>query len=344
MMKLMWFILTIILIGSLILGGCAPAGTSAGKLVIPALPPGSSWYSMMLVLSQVINKNTDLTAIVEPLTNPLVFADLMMEGNAHLMMLQADLQRYTFTGKKGKLAPAIWPETRPAYPGMRLLMGGNNGYYGVVTGEFTGIKNLQQLRGKKFAMLYPTLSAQQYAEAMLKHLGIDPTKDLTALEYPFPTGALVDLSMKKIDAVITTLGGSKVVEADAKVGIIWLPIDQETVDYLHNIDSDIESAVAGTYIPGVKQPTQVIKLLNSFLCDKSLDEKVAYQIVKAICEHAKEAAGATWEVTEWTKERAIVTNAFVPYHPGAIKYFKEQGMWTSELDALQTRLLSELPK
>jgi hypothetical protein len=32
---------------------------------------------------------------------------------------------------------------------------------------------------------------------------------------------------------------------------------------------------------------------------------------------------------------------FIPYHPGAVKFFKEKGLWSKEMDALQAKLLSE---
>jgi hypothetical protein len=32
-------------------------------------------------------------------------------------------------------------------------------------------------------------------------------------------------------------------------------------------------------------------------------------------------------------------DATIPYHPGAVKYFKEVGAWSAKMDAVQKKLL-----
>ena len=43
---------------------------------------------------------------------------------------------------------------------------------------------------------------------------------------------------------------------------------------------------------------------------------------------------------EWTRERAVTREATIPYHPAAIRFYKERSAWTAEMDWIQQQLLS----
>jgi TRAP-type uncharacterized transport system substrate-binding protein len=46
---------------------------------------------------------------------------------------------------------------------------------------------------------------------------------------------------------------------------------------------------------------------------------------------------------EWTKARAVDPDVTLPYHPAAIRFFKDSGVWPAKMDEAQKRLLAMNP-
>jgi TRAP-type uncharacterized transport system substrate-binding protein len=46
---------------------------------------------------------------------------------------------------------------------------------------------------------------------------------------------------------------------------------------------------------------------------------------------------------EWTRERVASHEVTLPYHPAAVRFFKERGVWKPEMEQAQQKLLSLNP-
>ena len=77
------------------------------------------------------------------------------------------------------------------------------------------------------------------------------------------------------------------------------------------------------------------------MATKELSDEAAYEVVKALWEYNQELGDAYPALKSWRRERMVSKNAFIPYHPGAIKFFKEKQLWSKEMEALQTKLSSQ---
>jgi len=67
-------------------------------------------------------------------------------------------------------------------------------------------------------------------------------------------------------------------------------------------------------------------------------EDMAYLITKTLLESQKELTMVHSEGKEWTVSNTLKPPP-APFHSGAIKYFKEKGLWTPDLEKFQEKLL-----
>jgi len=71
-------------------------------------------------------------------------------------------------------------------------------------------------------------------------------------------------------------------------------------------------------------------------------DQAVYLIVKAIHENYRELAPAHPLLKEWTPDKFVQTIGLAaPYHPGAIKFYKEVGLWKEDAQKAHEKLLKE---
>jgi hypothetical protein len=61
------------------------------------------------------------------------------------------------------------------------------------------------------------------------------------------------------------------------------------------------------------------------VCHEAMDEGIIYQITKLIIEKKSELAMAHKAANDISLQSAVVGSP-LPYHPGAIRYYKEKGI------------------
>ncbi|MGD8366722.1 MAG: TAXI family TRAP transporter solute-binding subunit [Desulfobacterales bacterium] len=85
---------------------------------------------------------------------------------------------------------------------------------------------------------------------------------------------------------------------------------------------------AGTY-EGIDKDVHTYTLPQMWLCRTDLDEDLVYKIIKAVYEHEEEKNAIHPLAKMYNVKNAFRGSPGVPvgFHPGAIKYYKEKGIW-----------------
>jgi TRAP transporter TAXI family solute receptor len=87
------------------------------------------------------------------------------------------------------------------------------------------------------------------------------------------------------------------------------------------------------YIGVIEEPTPTLAFYTTIFFREDISDEVVYELVKAALDHHKEYATVHPMLPEVDVARAA-TIVGTPFHPGAIKYYKEKGVWTHEHEKL----------
>lgn len=90
---------------------------------------------------------------------------------------------------------------------------------------------------------------------------------------------------------------------------------------------------------GQTKDLHLVALNSYFMTRPGVSKKIVYNVTKALLENTKEFATYHRAARLWTLKRTM-RNVALPFHPGAIQYFKEKGVWTAAHEANQKKLLN----
>lgn len=140
-----------------------------------------------------------------------------------------------------------------------------------------------------------------------------------------------DLASQQIDGLIGPIGNiigvpvAAVNESAAQMDIVKFGVDGEYREAAMKEWPFFSPAVipAGTY-EWMDYDVDTMGIYNFAICHKDLPESLVYEIVKTIMEN-NDSMVTTHSAAKETLPENFVHNTFLPYHPGAIRYFEEKG-------------------
>ena len=226
--------------------------------------------------------------------------------------------------------------------------GGIGKVYGLVVRSGSGINTPADLKGKKLA--YPDVFPvyQIMADAILTAYGLT-RRDVTLVQYT-STEKLPDMARtRRVDAfVCPIIAGTDIV----------LDLTTTRDGYIVSIAPDkidaCVKATGGLYwkgsIPARTYKGQDKEILGFAAADlyhlrSVLPESLVYAMTRVFWEHLKELidmGGGTANQFSNAKDSVLPRVFVVPFHAGAVRYYKEIGVWTAEQEALQQKLEKEL--
>jgi len=137
---------------------------------------------------------------------------------------------------------------------------------------------------------------------------------------------------KTIDAGIIAAGYpiAAVMELARDIPIRLLEVEPEALKRLQAKFPNVCPMVipAGTY-KGIDKDVHTYTLPQMWICRADLPADLVYKIIKAVYDHPEERDAIHPMAKKYTIENAFRGTKSVPvgFHPGAIRYYKEKGIW-----------------
>jgi len=190
----------------------------------------------------------------------------------------------------------------------------------------SGIKEISQLKGKKITPGPKGSAVELVTRRILEMYGIT-YKDVQAQMVSFGEGAqlLIDNHIEAILYGAMVLPTPGLVNANSQRQIRLLSLSEDVIQKLVKTYRGLEpyTIPPNTY-KGVDYPAKGVASQCNLIAREDMPEEVAYGITKSIAENF-ERYQSTVKPMSMAKAEHMPKDAGIPFHPGALRYFKERG-------------------
>ena len=304
--------------------GLAAAGASAQQIAIATSNPGAIYHSIGTAIAKVLNES-GVNATVQPATSPNQYLPLISSGEFDMGPVNLQELSYAYKGE-------AWFAGR-ANKGLRLLAL----HYPLRVTMFvradSDMQTIADLKGKRMTAGYTAQKTINPQNAAMYATADMTESDIKPVPVPSVVGGANAFMSGSADAFMFALGAGKVREADAAVGgiralkIIKQPDSEEKirkhwpVGYLTLVNP---GPAAG---PGVKEPTWMLTYPQAIASGEKMSDEAAYNVAKAMYNGAAQLGKLLPPFRLFNPKEMVGPSGGVPYHPGAIKFYKEVGIW-----------------
>lgn len=305
-------------------GGAAFALTPlafAQQKFINVLTGGQSgvYYPMGVALSQIWGRALpDAKVTVQSTKASAENLNLLQAGRGEIAFTLGDSLSDAWKGDK----EAGFPKPLDK---LRAVAGMYPNYIQIVASGDSGIKTLADLKGKRISVGAPKSGTELNSRAVLKAAGL-AYSDFSKVEY-LPFGESVELMKnRQLDVTLQSagLGVSSIRDLASSVPIVLVPIPPEVVAKIGDAAYQAATIPADTYTGQTADvPTTAIK--NFLVSHSGVSDDAVYAMTKAMFDNLTTLV-ASHNAAKGIKLETATTGTMVPFHPGAIKFYREAGV------------------
>jgi TRAP transporter TAXI family solute receptor len=286
------------------------------SLTLGTASPGGVYYVYGEALAQILTEKLGIPVNPFPTQGSIQNVKLLDSGGAQLGLITMS------TGLEGWNGTGEW--TKGArFRNIRALFPMYDNPFQAVVLQRSGITTFAQLDKKRIGVGPRAGNGATYGPGIFKIIGISPE-----MSYGSYNDMGTDLLAGHIDALLTLLGAPvpAIQSVDAKEPVTFLSLSAEQMEAIRKEWPEFGPAkiAAGTYRLMDKDYVTV-GVPNFVIGRADLPDDLIYQLVKAVFENQPRLVKATSAASD-TLPQNVVKNTFLPFHPGAVRYYREIGI------------------
>ena len=290
------------------------------RLSIATGGTGGVYYPLGGGFAALISKHLPgVEATAEVTTASVDNMKLLHADRVALTLTQSDIALDAYQGQMKGFSEKV---------GVRTISALYSNYMHIVALDGSGIKTINDLRGKRVSTGAPGSGTEVKGLRVLEAYGIT-AKDLKSQDRLGASESAAAMKDRRIDAFIWDGGlpTAAILDLGATPGIkIQLIGHGDGVAKMVSKYGPVYfvgTIPKGTY-GGMETDVQVAALTNLLTVHERMDEALAYQITKLLHERTADLVAVHQAAQEITLKSAVVGSP-VPFHPGALRYYKEKG-------------------
>lgn len=225
----------------------------------------------------------------------------------------------------------------------RVLMGRKNAFSVVATKE-SGITKPEDLKGKRMAWVPANSSVNIKVEPVLAFAGLT-LADVQLVQFPSYVASLRALIEGRADCAGAAVNTSVLRELEASPrGISWVQLDpnnaqgwaamRRVVSFAEPLRETIGSGVSDSAPANVMGYRYPMITVNSDTPDAEV-----YALMKSVHQTFDLYKGVNATMPRWAMSQAGTPPMDAAFHPGAIRFLTEVGVWNAEAQAWQDAAL-----
>lgn len=245
----------------------------------------------------------------------------LRDGEISFGIVQSDWQYNAYRGE-GVFADG------PPFRDLRSVFSLHSEMFTVAVSKGSTIKKFADLKGKRVNIGDPGSGMHEIMHSLMESMGWTSGSFAEADELK-PADAAKQLCNGKIDAMVFAAGhpNGLIQEITDNCGARLIPVSGPQVDKLI-ADNPFyaRTAIPGGMYKGNAQNTATFGVKATLVTTADADEEAVYQLVKAVFDNFDSFKTLHFVFATLDKNRMVSMGLIAPLHPGAMRYYQEEGL------------------